>query len=67
MLHWEVCRKGALGEPLQDPSSNGDLASVPLAPEALDTSVDLDLNADSPDGLAMATELQTLLAEMDWE
>ncbi|BDA40778.1 probable DNA mismatch repair protein MSH6 at C-terminar half [Coccomyxa sp. Obi] len=66
MLHWEMGRKSALGEPLQSPSSSAALARVPLAPEPLDTSVDLNLNAGSPDGLAMATELQTLLAEMDW-
>ncbi len=66
VLHWEMGRKNGPGEPLEGPSSSVALASVPLAPETLDTSVDLNLNAGSPDGLAMATELQTLLAEMDW-
>lgn len=66
MLHWEVARKLA-AEPLQSaPPSSSALLSVTVAPEPLDTSVDLNLGSGSTDGLAMATELQTLLAEMDW-
>lgn len=66
-LNWDLVRKQqglALEEPLQAPTGSAALISMPMAPEALEPSVDL--SAGATDGLAMANELQTLLAEMDW-
>ena len=68
-LQWDAMRKQqapALEEPLQPPPGSGTLAAMPIAPEPLDASVDMHLSAGTTDGLAMANELQTLLAEMDW-